>query len=237
MKHFIFSEEGWRKAQSLKHPTITLTLSTDERDYKTFGYLYKRVENYSITVVPDSGAQACLWGRIGFLDCGFKMNDLIPVQHMMKSASRTTIQIDGAVIVRLSGKCSNGQIIQAAVIVYISPQATTFYLSKEAMVQLEIIHKNFPQVGSASNNSDFSISAIIGLNDTVKALCGCLPRTKAPSRPSQLPYAATLQNADMMKQWLFKYFASSTFNECEHQILPEMDGPPLELHVDPGANL
>ena len=79
----------------------------------------------------------------------------------------------------MSGKCSSGRVIQAAVIVCISPQATTYYLSKKAMVQLEIIHKDFPKIGSASNNNHLSISTI-GVNDTSRALCGCIPRTKAP---------------------------------------------------------
>ena len=58
---------------------------------------------------------------------------------------------------------------------------------------------------------------------------------RPPKRPSILPFDATLENTERMKQWLFNYFASSTFNECEHQVLPNMEGPPIRLHYDPKA--
>ena len=31
------------------------------------------------------------------------------------------------------------------------------------------------------------------------------------------------------------YYASSTFNTCEHQALPLMDSPPMRLMIDPNA--
>ena len=34
---------------------------------------------------------------------------------------------------------------------------------------------------------------------------------------------------------VLQWFANSTFNKCPHQPLPEMDGPPLEIHVDPSV--
>ena len=60
-------------------------------------------------------------------------------------------------------------------------------------------------------------------------------RTKSPKRPSKLPYDAKFENVELMKQWLFEYFESCTFNECKHQILPNMEGPPIRLHCDPNA--
>ena len=39
-----------------------------------------------------------------------------------------------------------------------------------------------------------------------------------------------------MKAWLLKHFASSTFNQCPHQVLLVMSGPPLEIHLDPNAS-
>ncbi len=38
-----------------------------------------------------------------------------------------------------------------------------------------------------------------------------------------------------MKAWLLQRYASSTFNTCPHRALPCMEGPPVEMHVDPGA--
>ena len=38
-----------------------------------------------------------------------------------------------------------------------------------------------------------------------------------------------------MKAWILKRYASSTFNTCPHAALPSMDGPPVEIHLDPNA--
>ena len=234
LEHHIFTESGWKKATSFKHPTLQLTISTDENDYRAFGYPFKQIENRTITVVVDSGAQSCLWSRQECFNCGFTMSDLIPVAHKMKSANRSPISIDGAIIAKLSSVTTDNQLIVAAAIVYISPDANTFYLSMEVMIQLKIIHKTFPQVGSAVD-SQLDVNAVS--TSQRKSPCGCLTRTKPPPRYSELPFAPTLENVPKMKQRLLSDYASSTFNQCEHQMLPSMDGPDLEIHVDPNANL
>ena len=81
------------------------------------------------------------------------MSDLCEVHHVMEAANAAPIRIDGAIIVRLSARGKSGDLVQAAVIVYVSPDASRFYLSKEAMVQLGIINQNFPQVGAAFDKS------------------------------------------------------------------------------------
>ena len=65
--------------------------------------------------------------------------------------------------------------------------------------------------------------------------CSCPRRRKPPPKPSTLPYPATDENRERLEKWLLQYYASSTFNTCEHQPLPMMEGPPLHLMVDPDA--
>ena len=38
-----------------------------------------------------------------------------------------------------------------------------------------------------------------------------------------------------LQEYILKHYAASTFNTCEHQVLPLMDGPPLRLMIDPTA--
>ena len=38
-----------------------------------------------------------------------------------------------------------------------------------------------------------------------------------------------------MRRWLLEEFSSSTFNKCPRQHLPEMTGPPVEIHLKDGA--
>ena len=39
-----------------------------------------------------------------------------------------------------------------------------------------------------------------------------------------------------MKDWLLKRYASSVYNQCPHQLLPDMQGPPMKLHAKENAN-
>ena len=39
-----------------------------------------------------------------------------------------------------------------------------------------------------------------------------------------------------MRAWLLNRYASSTFNTCTHRPLPCMEGPPVEIHIDPAAS-
>ena len=38
-----------------------------------------------------------------------------------------------------------------------------------------------------------------------------------------------------IKQYLMDYYCSSTFNTCEHQPLPLMEGPPMNLMIEENA--
>jgi len=59
-----------------------------------------------------------------------------------------------------------------------------------------------------------------------------LLREPPPPLPSSIPFPATEENREKIQQFLLEYYSSSTFNICEHQILPMMDVPPLRLMVD-----
>ena len=162
------------------------------------------------------------------------MSDLCEVHHVMEAANAAPIRIDGAIILRLSARGKSGELVQAAVIVYVSPDASRFYLSKEAMVQLGIINENFPQVGAAFDKS--SGCSISPTRQFVKSdVCDCPRRDYPPGRPATLPFEANKENTPKMKAWIEERFKSSTFNKCPHQPLPAITGPPLKIHIDPNA--
>ena len=74
----------------------------------------------------------------------------------------------------------------AAVMTYVSPNNQRFYLSREALVQLGVIAKDFPRVGSADEECAI---------DDNKAPCGCSIRTDPPPRPNELPFAPTVETS------------------------------------------
>ena len=56
-----------------------------------------------------------------------------------------------------------------------------------------------------------------------------------PDHLDELPFEPVEENVEKMKKWLLDRYGSSTFNTCEHQMLPDMEGPPIQMHVDPNA--
>ena len=228
LTHLIFdTERGWKKAKSLKHPTLSLTVDVDENDYITLGRKPPSIESSTIAAVTDTGAMSCLWGLNGFLRAGFTKADLIPVKQSLDAANKEVIPISGAIFLRLSGFSSTGERHTAAVMTYISPSSDKFYLSEDALLQLNVISPAFPEVGGALHQSAIQGSQ---LNH-----CDCKKRVKSPSRPDKLPFECVPSNNDKMRRWLINYFSASTFNQCTHQELPGMTGPEVALHVDDTA--
>ena len=224
----------------MQHPTLTLRVAVKAVDYKKFSMPCPKVMPAHTKVVTDTGAMSPLWSRKNFLQCGFKMSDLIPVERTMLAANREAIDIDGAILIRVSGKDQYGRTHTAPVMAYVSPATEKFYLSREALIQLGVISKNFPQIGenaSAGSVTDEDAAAIAPeeKDDEAIAPCGHFTRSLPPSRPENLPFEPTDENVPQMKEWLLRRYAASVFNKCKHQQLKGMSGPYLRLHVDPNA--
>lgn len=227
LDHYIFdSHDGWKVSQSLKHPMVQLTVSTDDEAYSKLNIKCPQPNSRRVKVVTDTGAQSCLWGLSSFLQCGFNQSDLLPVKRSMVAANREKIDIVGAMFVELCGNDDKGQMHTANVMVYVSPSTSKFYLSRDALIKLAIIGNDFPRIGAA-----MEACTVIEKENT----CGCVPRTLPPGRPDRLPFPCVPENNHRMKEWLLEQYSSSTFNKCTHQLLPEMTGPPLKIHMDPEA--
>ena len=228
LDHHIFnSQDGWKKSESMPHPTLKLVLTTDASDYEYIGVGCPQITPSTVSAVTDTGAQSALWGLQGFYRCGFKDSDLLPVKRTMRAANMEEIEISGAIFVRLTGTDSSGKKHTAPIMTYISPSTEKFYLSREALVQLGVIPKDFPKVGATLESSAIEAQT---------APCGCMTRSLPPERPKKLPFPARPENINKMKEWLGERYASSTWNKCTHQVLKGVTGPPLKLHVDPDAN-
>ena len=73
------------------------------------------------------------------------------------------------------------------------------------------------------------------IDSSLTSDCDCLRRETPPPLPITLPFPATTANREKLRQFILEAYGSSTFNTCEHQPLPMMDGPPLHLMIDPDA--
>ena len=215
----------------MPHPRLELYVYVDHGDNSRFGRECSDVQGQDISVLVDSGAQCCLWGLADCQKFGFKMGDLIPSKQGLSAVSKIGLHISGAVFLRLKGISKGGKSVDCAVFVYISPDINGFFLSREAMIQLGVIGRDFPTV---SGTPPVSISAS-SCDHIELAECGCPKRALPPGRPDELPFPCTEDNIPHMEKWLLDRYASSTLNTCPHQVLPNMSGPPVEIHIDPKA--
>ena len=239
MDHHIFTEGEWRRSKFLDHPTWPTSMSVWKKDYNDFSRpcpkLPKPVKFISKL---DSCAQSCLWSRKDCFAAGFTEEDLIPVSLNLNAANKSSIKIDGAILVRLTVKVG-GQNRSCATMVYVSPSCEGFFMSLEAMLDLGL----FETISSSSSSSE-ACNTDVNSGDTTSSSshpsvlsdipCACPSRT-VPKRPEKLPFPAIPENNEKMEAWLKEYFGSSTFNICPDQALPEMSGPPVEIHLKDGA--
>ena len=138
--------------------------------------------------------------------------------------------------------------------VYVSDSVTGFYLSYDTMVDLLMINKDFPRIGSCADDSGGSSPAAVspdhnkadgyirelnaGCTDPHedKISCDCAQRSSIPDRPTSLPFPPIPENNAKMREWLLQRYASSTFNTCPHRPLPCMTGPLVEIHLEESSS-
>ena len=244
MDHHIFTEGEWRRSKFLEHPTWSARISVNRKDYSAFSRPCPKVANFNVSAKLDSCAQSCLWSKKEFLSAGFKEEDLIPVSLALKAANKSSIEISGAILVRIEAEI-NKEKHHCATMVYISPSCDGFYLSLEAMLDLNLL-QTLTHGGPINAACDVTTESTIDANvETAKTPphptmssdepCACPVRKAPPVRPDNLPFPATPENNEKMEKWLLEEFASSTFNKCPRQHLPEMSGPPVEIHLKDGA--
>ena len=247
LDHHIFNKKTgrWSMAQSQPQPYIRVKASTSRQDYEHFGFPLKPVPKVAfISAMADTGCQSCLAGTNVAKSLGLSNNDLIPVRLRMHSANNQDIHILGAAIMKLSHKDKSTRQI-----VYVTGSTRKMFLSREACADLGIISQGFPEstistLPSLHPERPYTSPTPPAQLDNVDSngptpapqpTCSCPRRTKPPPAPSSLPFPATPENRVKLQEYILKHYAASTFNTCEHQVLPLMDGPPLRLMIDPTA--
>ena len=189
--------------------------------------LSKNIVN--ISAVADTGACVCCSGPELLKEFGIDRSILFRTNMELSAANKKLMTVLGCIPVLISARTIDKKMSNPVhVMLYIVEELKEVFLSREAMEEMKIIPDTFPLAPALPPLE--SINAV----DEKVADCGCLRRTIAPDPPG-LPLAATELNRQALRQYLLDHYASSTFNTCEHQPLPLMHGPPLELHVDPAA--
>ena len=237
--HHRFEKDNdrWIKAPSDPQPFIELQASVSRNDYAKFGRtLSKHTRDASISAMTDTGCQSCLSG-VGILaKLNMKTSDLLPVKVRMNAANKRPINILGGILLKLIVKTAEGNIYETRQLTYITDDTETFFLSKEACQDLHIIPRNFPSVNNIEDYNDRKETSSASSQDSSdtsssEASCNCPIREQPPPLPDTLPFAPTRENVPKLREYLLDHYKASTFNVCEHQQLPLMNGPPMSLMI------
>ena len=242
LDHHIYDEptNRWLRRPSKSQPFVRLCAKIQKVDYENFGFHLSVLSNaISVEAMADTGCQSCLAGFKFIEKLKLSSKDLIPVNMQMHSADNHDISILGAVILRLSGRDQLGDERITRQIIYITDSTDKLFFSREACMDLGIISAHFPVVGGVPAQADRSVfsdaNCARDISDVTPLDCNCLKRTKPPPLPTTLPCPAPEENVVKLKQYLLECYSSSTFNTCEHQPLPMMEGSPMRLMIDPKA--
>ena len=181
----------------------------------------------------------------------------------MSAANRSPIPIAGAFFAKISTQTRNGKVATCHSMIYVSNAVKSMYLSYETMLDLGLLAADFPvgdgvaSTGAQADGADdvgtdgpgdrsftspptaCAARVINGGCDAADAAkdspCSCPQRTSVPPRPESLPFTCTPENNEQMEAWLLDRYRASTFNTCPHRPMPCMEGPPIEIHIDPQA--
>jgi len=242
LDHHLYNHlsDTWIQKSSKPQPFVNLTIGTSQGDYERLGYnLNTKTRPGRIACMADTGCQSCLAGMKAISRLGLKTQDLIPVTLKMHAANNKGIKIIGAAILRISGEDKDGNTLETRQITYVTDTSDKFFLSREACISLGMITDTFPTVGEMDTH-DIAAHSTSDVNDPTNdsgltSDCDCPRREKPPEIPSKLPFEPTTANRERLQEFLKERYRASTFNTCEHQPLPMMDGAPLHLMIDPDA--
>ena len=233
----------WVRRASKPQPHISLTISIHPQDYEALGYkpVTTTPKSIQLSAMADTGCQSCLVSLGIIRRLGLSEADLIPVTTRMRAANNSGISILGAVILRLTGTTTPEQHLTTRQIAYVTNESDRLFISRETCQDLGIISERFPTIGEThSPQHNHTATTSVGSADETcqqpkLQACDCPQRQAPPPKPTALPFPATETNRELLQDWLLNHYKSSTFNTCEHQQLPLMDGPPMRLMVDPDA--
>ena len=144
----------------------------------------------------------------------------------MGAANKEQIKITGAFLMELMAKDVKDKCHITKEIVYVSPCTDKCFLSRNACIKLSIINRDFPRCSATIESCT--------IYEELQT-CDYVPRALPPDRPKELLFGCLPSNNQKMRDQLLNRYSSSTFNKCTHQLLPEMTGSPLKIHIDSEA--
>ena len=229
--HHVYDKlsQTWQRRRPKKKPMVKLRVRVDHEACKEHGIRsMQSVRTHEIidSGMADSGASVSMGGPKFMRSIGLSEADLAQSDLRLYGADDTVINLIGMVPVVIVDNKTKTETRQ---FVYINEDASTLLLSLEACQDLGYVSDNFPDQGPEPSQC----AAKSGKNPECD--CKCPTRERAPEVPTEIPVEPTPENIPKLEQWIRDYYASSAFNCCECQPLPDMHGPPVKIHLTEDA--
>ena len=162
-------------------------------------------------VFPDSGASICLAGTVHLRELNLEKKQLIPCFKQITVVGGSTLNCFGWLPMTFS--INNHTSRQA---LFFCEEADRIYLSRKACIDLSILPPSYPHPMYTNDEAVHSIESVV-----------------IPEKPKSLPYPATEDNINDLKQHLIDTFKETAFSKSTP--FPSMDTKPVHIHVDPEA--
>ena len=222
-----YGNEKWEIKKPKEDPVIQVLTQTCEQSYFKNSLDFPRLNVVKVPVIAETGARTTVAGKFLLRRLGLKEDYLFAVELRLCGANNTNLRLLGGLLLNLKYISPDGVTRESKNLCYIQEDnPEKFYLGRTACEDLGIISENFPHQTFCATNGTLS---------NKETECSCPKRSVPPPVPAKLPFTACEANREKLEQWLMEYYASSTFNTCEHQSLPMMHGPPLHIIVDPNV--
>lgn len=243
---------GWHPSRPKDSPTITAQFSLDRPSYAQLGLNLPRFRhagsNFGRSTdkpsICDTGAQLMVVPTSMLDSLNIKPDSIFPLETTINGASEVPIMVEGGLLLKVTARNSHtGAVRYSHQLAYVSKHVRSVYLSLTACIDLDLVPRNFPEVGSCNTTDPASVCPVTSpmpqpcINDgVVDSPCSCPTRQLPPPSQPQLPCSPTRDNLPTLKQYILQRYSSSAFNCCEKQTLPLMDSsPPLRIFVDENA--
>ena len=191
LDHHVYNEfcKAWEKRASDPQPFIDVIVHAVHSDAQSLGFptsLPASTSPVSYPAMADTGCQSCLAGTALLTKMGLSQRHLLPVNMKMTAANRGTIDIIGALALRISGTSPSKTLLETHQMVYFTTSTDRLFLSKQACVALGMIPPSFPTIGGTSINTtgDFPSPETVA--------CNC-PRRQTPPPPQPPSHSPPLR--------------------------------------------
>ena len=162
-------------------------------------------------VFPDSGASLCLANFKHTSRLNLSPSDLIPCSKKVTAVGGSTIHCTRWLPIEFT---INGNSSKQPV--FVCDSVDRIFLGRQACIDLHILPSCYPQPMPNTTKSEvLKVDLVL------------------PERPSTLPYPATAENVDNLKQSLIDTFKNTAFNNTGP--FPSMDTQPAHIHLKPDA--